>query len=929
MKGSVFSAKAGRLLACLALVLACLAGLCHCKLLAMDMGSDTTKIALVRPGRGGITLVTNEMSKRKTPTKVAFNNGARLFGESAAGIEQRYPHKVFSRVRDALGKSMEGERGDAVRAVYANTYRPYVISEDEDDGGALFEIENGDKFSSEELVGMLLAYFAGLGTDFAESKESPLRDIAIVIPSFFGLKERIALVNAGKIAGLNILGFINTNSAAAIHYAKDKDFADGSEEIIFYNMGNAYAEASLIRFSSFKDPRYSKPITKIEVVDTAFNPEAGSESFEVKLTNHFADKYQEEKGVDLRTSGKSMAKLKAACKKTKVVLSANSEAPINVESITGDNDLRESISRKAFEDLVAPDIEQVVSPLAALLEKTGVDVGNLTAVELVGGGSRVPAVQRKLSEVLGGRTLDRHLDGDEAAVMGAALFAANYSKSFVLKKMHLYEKFPFALEAEVKTESGEAAKASPAKLEFKSLPAELPVKVPNTKGENLHVSIKYAGEKADFPPGTVEGDLCSFEVSGFDKIDGEKYNVTDDTTLWVRLDVLGSLSVENPTATGDFWEVTEKTIRVPKEEAEAAEAEAEEAAGDEIEEGEGAAEAEADADAADAAAGDGEGADGEAAEAAEGGEPEKKTKKEELEDDLFAVPDGDGYGDPDDDEEEEEEKEVEMVEKVVTRRKKRKEIFALESTWTNQEAFLPNPASVVLKTERLEKLVAADTQRMLTEAAKNALESFILQTMTQCNDEEVEEVSSEAELESIRGKMMEGEDWLYEDGDNADLPTYLAKKAELEKLFEPVAVRLHEAQERPETVEKTFKKLNDYRTALKAWETKKPWVKPDRLVNATIKCDELEEWLEEKVAEQAKLRPNEDPILLSSEIESRLRLVAKDIKFIQSIKKPKKVKDEEEAAAKAKAEEEAAAKAASDAGEEKKPAEGDGSHNEL
>ena len=114
---------------------------------------------------------------------------------------------------------------------------------------------------------MLLEYFAGLGSDFAESKDM-LKNIAIVIPSYFGLKERIALVNAGKIAGVNILGFINTASAAALHYAKDKDFADKSEDIVFFNMGAAYTEAALVRFSSVKDPKtIGQTITKVEVVE--------------------------------------------------------------------------------------------------------------------------------------------------------------------------------------------------------------------------------------------------------------------------------------------------------------------------------------------------------------------------------------------------------------------------------------------------------------------------------------------------------------------------------------------------------------------------------------------------------------------------------------------------------------------------------------
>ena len=118
----------------------------NAKLLALDMGSDTTKTALVKPGRSPVTLVTNEMSKRKTPSKVAFNKGARLFGEAAAAIEQRYPQDVFSRIRDALGQTTS----EIENKVYADTFRPYKVSEEK--GKVLFEVEGGEKYSSEELT---------------------------------------------------------------------------------------------------------------------------------------------------------------------------------------------------------------------------------------------------------------------------------------------------------------------------------------------------------------------------------------------------------------------------------------------------------------------------------------------------------------------------------------------------------------------------------------------------------------------------------------------------------------------------------------------------------------------------------------------------------------------------------------------------------
>eukprot|EP00213_Chloropicon_mariensis_P005713 CAMPEP_0197471714 /NCGR_PEP_ID=MMETSP1309-20131121/2670_1 /TAXON_ID=464262 /ORGANISM="Genus nov. species nov., Strain RCC998" /LENGTH=923 /DNA_ID=CAMNT_0043009637 /DNA_START=74 /DNA_END=2845 /DNA_ORIENTATION=+ len=889
------------------------AGLCDAKLLALDMGSDTTKIALVKPGRSPVTLVTNEMSKRKTPTKVAFNQGARLFGEAAAGIEQRYPQKVFSRVRDALGQSSSSKMKD----MYESSYRPYKLSENDNDGTVLFEVESGDKYSPEELTGMLLEYYASLGTEFAESSET-LRDVAIVIPSYFGIKERRALVNAAKIADIKILGFINTASAAALHYAKDKDFLDSSEEIIFFNMGHAYSEASLIRFSAFQEARTSRVITNIEVVDSTYNAKVGSESFDVKLTNYFADKYQADKGVDLRQSGKSMSKLKTACKKTKEVLSANTATPVNVESIYEDDDFREKITREKFEELIEEDIERIVWPLIDLLEKTKVDIKNLTAVELLGGGSRVPAVQKKLSEALGGRHLDRHLDGDEAAVMGAALFAANYSKSFVLKKMHLYEKFLFPLEAEVSTDSGVIK--LPDLLEFSNLPGALPIKVKNPKQENLRVNIKYSSDK--MPPRTFKSDLCTYEIEGLKTIDEEKYNLTDTVTMMVSLDVLGSLSVEEPTILGEYWEYYNKTIQMEvivnktdeansttnSTTAEEEAADLESPPGDMIET-EPAAESEKTEEESKE-----ESKDAGDSPADEEGEKKKKKKKVSVEEEM-------------------ENEEWEEIEKVVTKKRLRQESFALNATSVNTGDLSVSAESLKLKALRLKKLKQADEERKLAEEAKNKLETFILQTMTMCNDEDVEAVSTEEEREKIKAELMDAEDWLYSDGENANHSECTIKNLELEQLYEPVAIRLHEMLERPDTIKNTYKKLEEYKDAMTSWEEKKPWIPVGRLQNATKDCEEMEAWLKEQVEAQSALKPFEDPILKSSDIEQRLKVITKEIRLIQKTPKPKdkKKKVDGEAAADANSTAKANATAEGAKGEEKgeEPKKEEISHDEL
>ena len=868
------------------------------KLLALDMGSDTTKIALVKPGRSPVSLVTNEMSKRKTPTKVAFSKGARLFGEAAAALEQRYPQDVFSRVRDALGHSAKIEK------TFTSSYRPYKISES-DLGEVLFEIENGDTYSPEELTGMLLEYFAGLGTEYAESA-TPLKQMAIVVPSYFGIKQRLALANAAKIANLNTLGFIHTCSAAALHYAKDKSFEDNPEEVIFFNMGAAYSEAALISFSAVVPPGSKSAVTKVEVLDSTFNAKVGSEAFDLALTNYFADKYLEEKKVDLRKSPKSMAKLKSTCKKTKEILSANTVTSVNVESIHEDDDLRDKITREKFEELIEDDLEAVTWPLQDLMNRNGYNkmskIKALQGIELIGGGSRIPAVQKRLSKILGGRKLDRHLDGDEAAVMGAALFAANYSKLFVLKKMQLYERFPYKLEAEVVTESGRIK--LPKLFEFTSMPGTVPIEVRNPKTEDFTINIRYDSESSP-PPGTKSRDISSYEITGFSEMDKEKYNVTEETTAYLTLDHLSSLFMDPPVALGEYFEYYNTTVimgtkvgelseeALPTKKKEEEEAEYYDYDNPEAND--------PDADGADAA---GSKDDAKATKAEEPKKPKEKTVKE-IVNELIE----EDQADPTEEQLEVEAQleEILQEEKTVTKKRTRTQIIYLKSKLANPEDFAAPKEYLQHRAERLRSLTRADELRLLTEEAKNKLETFILSTMSQLHEDEVEEASTEEEREKVRSECMEAEDWLYSDGENADLSEFQEKYNVVSSLYAPVALRVSVKEARPEAIEKATAKLKRMKEALIEWEEKRPWIPFEKRANATARCEEMEAWLAGKIQEQDKLSAKDDPILLTADIEAELELVTLEMRKLQKIPRPKPKKEEK------KEEEEAPAKEGGDA----------------
>lgn len=232
---------------------------CRSAVSSVDFGSESLKVAVVnlKPGQSPISIAINEMSKRKSPALVAFHQGTRLLAEEAAGIIARHPQKVFSQLRDMLGKPYK-----QVKDMVDSLYLPFEIVEDSR-GAASFKVEaeeNGSSvlFSVEELLAMVLGYAVHLA-DF-HSKVT-VKDFVISVPPYFGQSERKALLQAAELAGINVLSLINEHSGAALQYGIDKDFTNGSRHVVFYDMGATTTYAALVYFSAYNAKEFGKTVS--------------------------------------------------------------------------------------------------------------------------------------------------------------------------------------------------------------------------------------------------------------------------------------------------------------------------------------------------------------------------------------------------------------------------------------------------------------------------------------------------------------------------------------------------------------------------------------------------------------------------------------------------------------------------------------------
>eukprot|EP00889_Picochlorum_renovo_P008483 jgi/Picre1/35513/NNA_002974.t1 len=417
-----------------AFVLLCIATQALGALMAIDLGSENLKISIVKPGKIPISIVINEMSKRKTPAALSIVDGDRLVGEEAAALSARYPDKVFTGFRDMLGKTF----GDEVVVEDLKRLRvPFELEQAANRSTIAVKTDQGTSLSAEEAVASLFEYAAKLAKESADGV--PVTDCVIVVPAYFTPGQRRAIKDAASLANLNVLTLVNSHAAAALQYGIERDFTNKTEQVIFYDLGAKSAEVALVEFSSFVDKTNGKSVSQFDVKDVAWvSHNVGGDALEVVLVDMMIEKFEGD-SQDLLSNKRAIAKLRKQAQKAKKVLSANTEVNVSIEDLVPDTDFKAHITREEFEVAASKIVDRAVIPLKAILSRNNVTSDDLSAVELLGGSSRVPLVKSRLSEALNGRALDSHLDADEAVVLGAGLVAANLSTIFRLRKFGMTE----------------------------------------------------------------------------------------------------------------------------------------------------------------------------------------------------------------------------------------------------------------------------------------------------------------------------------------------------------------------------------------------------------------------------------------------------------------------------------------------------------
>jgi len=340
-----------------------------------------------------------------TPTTVKIPGWA----QSAKRQAVTNPHNTLYAVKRLIGRKFDEEVVQKdIKMV------PYKIAK-ADNGDAWVEV-NGQKMSPPQISAEILKKMKKTAEDYLGET---VTEAVITVPAYFNDSQRQATKDAGRIAGLDVKRIINEPTAAALAYGMDK--AKGDHTVIVYDLGGGTFDVSVIEIAEVDGEH------QFEVLATNGDTFLGGEDFDIRLIDYLVDEFKKESGMNLKGDPLAMQRLKEAAEKAKIELSSAQSTDVNLPYITADatgpKHLNVKISRAKLEALVEDLVQRTIEPCRIALKDSGIDVGAINDVILVGGQTRMPLVQKLVTEFFG-KEARKDVNPDEAVAMGAAIQGA-------------------------------------------------------------------------------------------------------------------------------------------------------------------------------------------------------------------------------------------------------------------------------------------------------------------------------------------------------------------------------------------------------------------------------------------------------------------------------------------------------------------------
>jgi len=378
------------------------------KIIGIDLGTTNSCVAVMDAGEAKV--IENAEGDRTTPSIIAYSNEAEtLVGQPAKRQAVTNPDNTLFAIKRLIGRQFDD---DVVQKDIKMV--PYKIIK-ADNGDAWVEV-NGDKMSPPQVSAQVLMKMKKTAEDFLGEE---IKEAVVTVPAYFNDSQRQATKDAGKIAGLDVKRIINEPTAAALAYGMDKKAGDST--VAVYDLGGGTFDISVIEIAE-TDGEHT-----FEVLSTNGDTFLGGEDFDLRLIDYLAEEFKKESGMDLHNDPLALQRLKEAAEKAKIELSSAQQTEVNLPYITADasgpKHLVQKLTRAKFESLVEDLVDRTLEPVKIAIKDADLDVSKIDDVILVGGQTRMPLVQQKVTDFFG-KESRKDVNPDEAVAVGAAIQAA-------------------------------------------------------------------------------------------------------------------------------------------------------------------------------------------------------------------------------------------------------------------------------------------------------------------------------------------------------------------------------------------------------------------------------------------------------------------------------------------------------------------------
>merc|ERR1712190_609802 len=369
--------------------------------IGIDLGTTWACVGVFQHGKDEI--IANDQGNRTTPSYVAFTDTERLIGDPAKNQVAINPTNTIFDAKRLIGREYDDSTVQSDMKHW-----PFKVAQHGDKPKLEVEYKNETKtFTPEEISAMVL-------TKMKETAEAYLghdvKDAVVTVPAYFNDSQRQATKDAGVICGLNVLRIINEPPAAAIAYGLDKKKGSAECNVLIFDLGGGTFDVSILTIEE----------GIFEVKSTAGDTHLGGEDFDNRMVDHFVKEFQRKHKKDLSQNKRAVRRLRTACERAKRTLSASAQANIEIDSLFEGIDFYTSVTRARFEELCSDLFKGTLEPVEKALRDAKMDKSNIDEIVLVGGSTRIPKIQKLLSDFFNGKELNKTINPD-AAVQAAIL----------------------------------------------------------------------------------------------------------------------------------------------------------------------------------------------------------------------------------------------------------------------------------------------------------------------------------------------------------------------------------------------------------------------------------------------------------------------------------------------------------------------------